>query len=101
MLVELPEPYSFELSTERYQRFGPDPAALWREDGVHRVLAGQEVRIEAAPGGVSITPAAAGVVADVERFLGAFFDLPASLPGGRGAGPETTRPSSPRSRAAP
>lgn len=77
MLLELPEPYSFELSTERYRRFGPDPAALWRESGIHRVLAGREVRIEAAPGGVSITPGDVQVVPEVERFLGAFFDLEA------------------------
>jgi 3-methyladenine DNA glycosylase/8-oxoguanine DNA glycosylase len=77
VLLELPEPYSFELSTERYRRFGPDPAVLWREGGLHRVLAGREVRIEAAPGGVRITPGDAHIVPDVERFLGAFFDLKA------------------------
>jgi 3-methyladenine DNA glycosylase/8-oxoguanine DNA glycosylase len=77
MQLELPEPYSFELSTERYRRFGPDPAALWHEGGIHRVLAGCEVRIEAAPGGVRVTPGEASVVPEVERFLGAFFDLEA------------------------
>jgi len=75
--LALPEPYSFELSTERYRRFGPDPAALWHEGGLHRVLAGREVRIEAAPGGVYVTPGEARVVPEVERFLGAFFDLEA------------------------
>jgi DNA-3-methyladenine glycosylase II len=74
-LLELPEPYSFELSTERYRRFGPDPAALWHEGGIHRVLSGREVRIEAAPVGVRVTPGEAEVVPEVERFLGAFFDL--------------------------
>ena len=77
MVLELPEPYSFELSTERYRRFGPDPAALWREGGLHRVLAGREVRIEAAPGGVRVTPGDVHVVPEVERFLGAVFDLKA------------------------
>jgi DNA-3-methyladenine glycosylase II len=75
MILELPEPYSFELSTERYRRFGPDPAALWHEGGLHRVLSGREVRIEAAPGGVHLTPGEADVVPEVRRFLGAFFDL--------------------------
>jgi DNA-3-methyladenine glycosylase II len=75
VVLELPEPYSFELSTERYRRFGPDPAALWREGGLHRVLAGREVRIEAAPGGVRVTPGDVHLVPEVERFLGAFFDL--------------------------
>lgn len=75
MLLELPEPYSFELSTERYRRFGPDPAALWHEGSLHRVLSGREVRIEAAPGGVRVAPGDLDVVPEVERFLGAFFDL--------------------------
>lgn len=77
MQLEFPEPYSFELSTERYRRFGPDPAALWREGGIHRVFAGREVRIEAAPGGVRVTPGDVAIVTEVERFLGAFFDLQA------------------------
>jgi DNA-3-methyladenine glycosylase II len=77
MQLELPEPYSFELSTERYRRFGPDPAALWHEGGIHRVLSGREIRIEAAPGGVRVTPGEADVMPEVERFLGAFFDLKA------------------------
>ena len=77
MQLELPEPYSFELSMERYRRFGPDPAALWHEGGIHRVLSGREIRIEAAPGGVRITPGEADVMPEVERFLGAFFDLKA------------------------
>lgn len=75
MVLELPEPYSFELSTERYRRFGPDPAALWHEGGIHRVLSGREVRIEGAPVGVRVTPGDVEVVPEVERFLGAFFDL--------------------------
>lgn len=77
MKLELAEPYSFELSTERYRRFGPDPAALWHEGGIQRVLSGREVRIEGAPGGVRVTPGEAELVPEVERFLGAFFDLKA------------------------
>ena len=77
MQLELPEPYSFELSMERYRRFGPDPAALWHEGGIHRVLSGREIRIEAAPAGVRITPGEADVMPEVKRFLGAFFDLKA------------------------
>ena len=76
MILELPEPYSFELSTERYRRFGPDPAALWREGGIDRVFEGREVRIEPSPGGVSVTPGEPAVMPEVERFLGAAFDLP-------------------------
>ena len=54
--VSLPEPYDFELSTERYRAFGPDLANLWQEGGLHRVFDGREVRIDRAPGGVRIQP---------------------------------------------
>ena len=47
-LLRLPEPYDFELSTERFRAFGPDLANLWHEGGVHRVVNGREFRIEAA-----------------------------------------------------
>ena len=77
MIVPLPEPYSFDLSLERYRTFGPDPAALWHEGGLHRVFAGVEVRIEAAPRGVRIEPGSGELAPDVLRFLGAGFDLDA------------------------
>ena len=47
-LLEIPPPYDFELSTERYRAFGPDLANLWHDGGFHRVIAGREVRITAA-----------------------------------------------------
>ena len=59
-LLELPEPYDFEVSTERFRAFGPDLANLWHEGGLHRVVGGREVRIEAAPGGVDVEPLDAG-----------------------------------------
>ncbi len=77
MIVPLPEPYSFDLSLERYRTFGPDPAALWHEGGLHRVFGGVEVRIERAPGGVRIEPGSAEVAGDVLGFLGVGFDLDA------------------------
>ena len=46
-LLPLPDPYDFELSTERFRAFGPDLANLWYEGGVHRVVGGREIRIEA------------------------------------------------------
>ncbi|MBA3245925.1 MAG: hypothetical protein H0T61_12225, partial [Actinobacteria bacterium] len=52
MLLSLPQPYDFALSTERFRVFGVDRANLWHEGGLHRVVVGREVRIEAAPGGV-------------------------------------------------
>ena len=50
LLLRFPEPYDFEVSTERFRAFGPDLANLWHEGGLHRVVGGREVRIEAAPG---------------------------------------------------
>ena len=75
MLLRLPEPYSFELSTERFRVFGPDLANLWHEGGLYRAVAGREVRIEAAPGGVDVRPLDAGTRPVVEKLLGLEFEL--------------------------
>jgi 3-methyladenine DNA glycosylase/8-oxoguanine DNA glycosylase len=71
----LPEPYDFELSTERYRAFGPDLANLWHEGALHRVFDGREARIEAAPGGVRVEPREDDLVEPVRRYLGGPFDL--------------------------
>jgi DNA-3-methyladenine glycosylase II len=85
-LVAIPEPYDFELSARRFRAFGSDLANLWHEGGLHRVVDGSEVRIQAAPGGVSVAPLggdgggeppAVGVRDEVGRLLGLPFDLPA------------------------
>ncbi len=76
-LFALPEPYDFAVSTERFRAFGVDRANLWREGGLHRVIAGREVRIEAAPGGVDVEPLDAEIAAEVEVLLGLVFDLDA------------------------
>jgi DNA-3-methyladenine glycosylase II len=75
MLLALPEPYDFALSTERYRAFGPDLANLWHEGGLHRVVDGREVRIEAAPGGVDVEPLDDVTAAVVRHYLGVPFDL--------------------------
>ena len=49
-------PTTSTLSTARFRVYGLDRANLWREGGLHRVVAGREVRIEAAPGGVDVEP---------------------------------------------
>jgi DNA-3-methyladenine glycosylase II len=77
LAVSLPEPYDFELSTERYRAFGPDLANLWHEGAVHRVFAAREVRIEPAPGGVRVEPGDPDLVEPLRRYLGAPFDLDA------------------------
>ena len=37
-LLRLPEPFDFELSTERFRAFGPDLANLWADGALHRVV---------------------------------------------------------------
>ena len=76
-LLALPQPYNFQLSTERFRAFGPDLANLWREGGLHRVVAGRELRIEPAAGGVSVTALDAAHEPELRHLLGAPFDLDA------------------------
>jgi DNA-3-methyladenine glycosylase II len=73
--LRLPEPYDFEISTERFRAFGPDLANLWHEGGLHRVVGGREVRIEAARGGVDVEPLDAETEPVVRTLLGAPFEL--------------------------
>jgi DNA-3-methyladenine glycosylase II len=75
VLARLPQPYDFELSTARFDVYGRDRASLWRDGGIHRVFDGREVRIEAAPGGVDLSPHDEAIEAEVLRFLGLPFDL--------------------------
>ncbi len=56
--------------------FGVDLANLWHEGGLHRVVDGREVRIEAAPGGVGVEPFDDRIGTVVGKLLGAEFDLP-------------------------
>jgi 3-methyladenine DNA glycosylase/8-oxoguanine DNA glycosylase len=86
-LLSLPEPYDFDVSTERFRAFGPDFANLWHEGGLHRVVGGREVRIEAAPGGVLVEPLDAEIEAEVLTLLGAPFDLDAFATWARTAEP--------------
>ena len=75
MLLSVPPPYDFQLSTVRFRDFGTDGATLWHEDGLHRVIAGREVRIEPAPGGVRIHPASPEAADEISRLLGLPFEL--------------------------
>ena len=74
-LLRMPEPYAFELSTERYRAFGPDLANLWHEDALRRVVEGREVRIGQADGQVDVEPLDAAIEPVVRKLLGAEFDL--------------------------
>jgi DNA-3-methyladenine glycosylase II len=74
-LLALPDPYDFELSTERFRAFGPDLANLWYEGGVQRVVGGREIRIEAAPRGVDVEPLDAETGPVARAVVGADFEL--------------------------
>jgi DNA-3-methyladenine glycosylase II len=75
VLLEVPQPYDFELSTTRYRELGTDLATMWHEGGIHRVLAGREVRIEPAAGGVSVEPWGEEIGRAASRLLGLPFEL--------------------------
>ena len=76
-VLQLPQPFDFEVSTERFRAFGVDRANLWHEGGLHRVVEGRELRIEAASGGLRVEPLANGDAPVVLTMFGAGFDLPA------------------------
>ena len=75
VLVRMPQPYDFEVSTARFEVYGLDRATVWRDGGIHRIFDGREVRIEPAVGGVDVTPHDATIERQVLHFLGLPFDL--------------------------
>jgi 3-methyladenine DNA glycosylase/8-oxoguanine DNA glycosylase len=76
VLLRIPQPYDFELSTTRFRELGTDLTTMWHDGGVHRVVAGKEVRIEAAPGGVRVSLHDGDAVAEgVARLLGLPLEL--------------------------
>ena len=77
MLLRIPEPYDFELSTTRFRNFGSDRATVWHDGGLHRVVADREVRITAARGGVEVEPWSAEAAPEIGLLLGVPFDLDA------------------------
>ena len=74
-LLAVPQPYDFLGSTERFRSYGTDRASLWHEGGLHRVVAGREVRIEAAAGGVAVESFDRAIEAEVSWLLGLPFEL--------------------------
>jgi DNA-3-methyladenine glycosylase II len=76
-LLRLPEPFDFELSTERFRAFGHDLANLWEDGALHRVVGAREVRIEPAKGGALVEPLDAETRPIARKLLGAEFDLEA------------------------
>ena len=75
-LVPVPQPYDFERSLDRFTYWGVDRANVWHEGGLHRVVAGREVRLTPAPGGVNAEPLDAAIEPVVRKLIGLDFDLP-------------------------
>jgi DNA-3-methyladenine glycosylase II len=75
LLLPFPEPYDFELSTERFRVFGPDLANLWRDGVLYRAVGGREVRIAGVAGGVDVEPLDWETRVAVEKLLGLEFEL--------------------------
>jgi DNA-3-methyladenine glycosylase II len=73
--LAMPEPFDFELTTERFRVFGPDLVTLWTEGALLRVVGRREVRVQAAPGGVDVDPLDDETGRVVLKLLGAEFDL--------------------------
>jgi DNA-3-methyladenine glycosylase II len=74
-ILAVPGPFDFALTTERFRVFGVDRATLWHEGGLHRVVGGREVRVEAAAGGVDVEPLDAETDPVVRTLLGLVFEL--------------------------
>jgi len=76
-LIAVPQPYDFERSLDRFTFWGVDRANVWYEGGLHRVIAGREVRITPANGGVRVEPFDATIEPVVHKLLGLELDLTA------------------------
>jgi DNA-3-methyladenine glycosylase II len=74
-LLAVPEPFDFDLTTERFRAFGPDLANLWVDGALHRIVGAREVRIEPASGGVCVEPLDDETRPVVGKLLGLEFDL--------------------------
>jgi DNA-3-methyladenine glycosylase II len=76
-LIAVPQPYDFERSLDRFTFWGVDRANVWLDGGLHRVVAGREVRITGADGGVQVEPFDATIEPVVRKLLGLGLDLSA------------------------
>ena len=74
-LLELPQPFDFELSTGRFRAFGTDLANRLVGGVLHRAVGGRDVAIRARPGGVDVEPLDAETRPVVSKLLGAEFEL--------------------------
>ena len=73
--LPVPQPYDFERSLDRFTFWGVDRANVWHDGGLHRVVAGREVRISPAPGGVRVEPLDELTEPVVRKLLGLDQDV--------------------------
>jgi DNA-3-methyladenine glycosylase II len=73
--LPVPQPYDFERSLDRFTFWGVDRANVWHDGGLHRVVAGREVRISPAPGGVQGEPLDELTEPVVRKLLGLDQDV--------------------------
>ena len=78
-LIPVPQPYDFERSLDRFTFWGVDRANVWHDGGLHRVIAGREVRIAPANGGVQVEPFDETIEPTVRKLLGLELDLTSFL----------------------
>ena len=76
-VLEIPQPYDFELSFDRFVFWGVDRANVWHEGGLHRVVQGREVRITPATNGVQVEPFDHAIEPVVRKLLGLELDVAA------------------------
>jgi 3-methyladenine DNA glycosylase/8-oxoguanine DNA glycosylase len=74
-LLSVPQPYDFARSLDRFTFWGVDRANVWHDGGLHRVVAGREVRISPANGGVRVEPLDETIEPVVQKLLGLELDL--------------------------
>jgi DNA-3-methyladenine glycosylase II len=78
-LLLVPQPYDFALASERFRVFGDDLLWRWRDGVLHRVVAGEELRITPAAGGVEVDPLPEAALPVLRHLLGLALDLDAFL----------------------
>jgi DNA-3-methyladenine glycosylase II len=74
-LIAVPQPYDFDLSLDRFTFWGVDRANAWHDGGLHRVIAGREVRITPANVSVQVEPLDETIEPVVRKLLGLELDL--------------------------
>jgi DNA-3-methyladenine glycosylase II len=74
-LLAVPQPYDFARSLDRFSFWGVDRANVWHDGALYRVVAGREVRIGAADGGVEVEPLDEVTGPVVRKLLGMDVDL--------------------------